>query len=59
MVDDQDRYLRVMDAAGVDVACVNCIFFSDARRGNDVVARFVERRPDRFVPRGLRDPPLP
>jgi predicted TIM-barrel fold metal-dependent hydrolase len=59
MVDDQDRYLRVMDAAGVDVACVNCIFFSDARRGNDVVARFVERRPDRFVPVAFVTPHYP
>ena len=47
--DDQDRYLRIMDAAGVDVACVNCIFYGDARRGNDTVAEFVARRPDRFV----------
>ena len=47
--DDQDRFLRVMDAAGVDKACVNCIFHGDARRGNDAVASFVARRPDRFI----------
>ena len=47
--DDQDRFLRVMDAAGVDKACANCIFHGDARRGNDAVARFVARRPDRFI----------
>ena len=41
--------MRVMDAAGVDRACVNCIFHNDARLGNDLVARFVSRQPDRFI----------
>ena len=41
--------LRNMDAAGVDRACINCIFYSDARRGNDIVARFVDQHPDRFI----------
>ena len=43
------EYVRVMDAAGVDKSCVNCINFGDARRGNDRVARAVTARPDRFV----------
>ena len=47
--DDPDRFLRIMDAAGVDRACINCIFCGDARHGNDVVARFVSRDPDRFI----------
>ena len=47
--DFQDMYVKVMDRAGVDVASVNCIFYSDARYGNDIVADYVSRRPDRFV----------
>lgn len=46
---DIDRYLRMMDEAGVDKSCLNCIWFGDARRGNDLVASFVSRHPDRFV----------
>ena len=44
-----DRYVRIMDAAGVDKACINCIGFGDASHGNDLVASFVEKYPDRFV----------
>ena len=44
-----DRYLRIMDAAGVDLACVSCLFHGEARRNNDVVAAFVAQHPDRFV----------
>ena len=44
-----DRYIRIMDAAGVDRACINCIWFGDARHGNDLVARTVARYPDRFI----------
>ncbi len=49
MRDDVDRYLRAMDTAGVDIACVNHIFFGDAARGNDLVARTVAQHPDRFI----------
>lgn len=49
MGDDPVDYLRVMDAAGVDRACINCINFGDARRGNDRVARVVAGHPDRFI----------
>lgn len=47
--DSPDMYLRVMDAAGVDISCINCILHSDARRGNDYVARYMERAPERFA----------
>ncbi len=47
--DDPERYIRIMDAAGVDRSCINCINYGDASRGNDIVAGFVERRPDRFI----------
>lgn len=59
MVDDINRFLRIMDAAGIDMACVNCIFHSDARRGNDIVARFVDQRPDRFIPVAFVTPHYP
>ena len=57
--DDPDRFVRVMDAAGVDRACINCIFFGDARRGNDVVSGFVARHPDRFIGVGYVTPRYP
>ena len=49
MDDDPVTFLRIMDAAGVDRACINCIFYGDASRGNDTVARLVDRYPDRFL----------
>ena len=59
MVDDQDRFLRIMDASGIDRACMNSIFFGDHRRGNDIVAEFVARRPDRFIPFAFVTPHYP
>ena len=56
---DQETFLRVMDAAGVDRACVNCIFHGDARISNDVVAEFVAGRPDRFIGVGFVTPHYP
>lgn len=47
--DDAETYLAIMDAAGVDVSCINCIFHGDASIGNDVVADRVRMHPDRFV----------
>jgi len=44
-----DRYVRIMDAAGVDKACINCIGYGDASYGNDLVASFMAKYPDRFV----------
>ena len=49
MPDDPDIYLRCMDNAGIDVACLNCIFYGDADRGNDLVAEYVRKWPKRFV----------
>jgi predicted TIM-barrel fold metal-dependent hydrolase len=48
--DDPSMYLRIMDAAGIDIACINSIYFSDARHANDLIAeRFTRPYPDRFV----------
>ena len=48
--DDPKRYVEIMDAAGVDRANINCIFHSDASKGNNIVAeRFVSQYPDRFI----------
>lgn len=49
MSDEPERFLRVMDSIGIDIACINCIFFGDARRGNDLVASMVSEYPNRFV----------
>ena len=50
-IDDlTDRYLKIMDLSGVDLACVNCIFFGNASIGNDIVASVVKESPDRFIP---------
>ena len=57
--DEPERYLRIFDAAGVDVGCVNCVFLGDARRGNDAVARLVDARPDRFVGAAFVTPHYP
>ena len=57
--DEQSRFLQVMDAAGVDVACVFCIWYGDAGLGNDITARFVARRPDRFVGAAYINPHYP
>ena len=50
MDDDIGPFLRALDEAGIDRACINCIFQGEARRGNDLVADFVRRAPDRFIP---------
>ncbi len=47
---DVDLYLKIMDLAGVDIACVNYIYLSDASRCNDIVFEWVNNNPDRFVP---------
>ena len=56
---DCDLYLNVMDAAGVDRACINCIWFGDARRGNDLVMEYVARAPDRFIGVAFATPHYP
>lgn len=57
--DDIAHMLDNMDAAGVDRACINCIIHSDARRGNDIVARAVEQHPNRFIGVGFVTPHYP
>lgn len=47
--DDQESFIKVMDSVGIDKACVNCIFFSNATTGNDLVAKYVNRNPERFI----------
>lgn len=59
MADDLDMYLRVMDAAGVDMACINCIFYGEAKRNLDAVIPFVRKHPDRFVPVAYVTPRYP
>ena len=54
-----ERYVDIMDHAGIDKACVNCIFLGDARAANDLVAEFVARRPDRFIPVAFVTPHYP
>ena len=57
--DDQDRYLRIMDAAGIDMTAVSCPITTDHRMGNDRVADFVARRPDRFIGAAFLTPHYP
>ncbi len=59
MDDDVDLFLRGMDRAGIDQSCINCIFHGEARRGNDLVAEFVRRAPDRFIPVAFVTPHYP
>ena len=54
-----DHFVQVMDAAGVDKLAVNCIFYGDARRGNDVTAGYVRAYPDRFIGVGFVTPRYP
>ena len=56
---DPERFIRIMDTAGIDRACINCIWFGDARHGNDLVASFVSQYPDRFVGVGFVTPHYP
>ena len=46
--DDQDWYVRTLDAAGVDRSFVSYVFHGEARRCNNFVAEFVAMNPDRF-----------
>ena len=49
MLDTPELFLKCMDNAGIDVACLNCIFHGDSNRGNDRVAEYVRNWPKRFV----------
>ena len=59
MDDDPTNFMQMMNAAGIDLACINCIFHSDAKIGNDIVARFTKDYPDRFVGVGFVTPHYP
>ena len=59
MDDSPEIFLKLMDAAGVDKSCTNCIFYGDARRGNDIVSRFAREHPDRFLPVAYVTPRYP
>ena len=59
MDDSPERFIRIMDAAGVDRSCINCIFHANARRGNDRVTQVVDKYPDRFIGVGFVTPRYP
>ena len=45
-----EKYVRIMDAAGVDISIMNTLgLSSDAVRSNDLTAAFMAKYPDRFV----------
>ncbi len=54
-----DHFVKVMNAAGVDKVSVNCIYYGEARRANDVTAGFVRAYPDRFIGVGYVTPRYP
>ena len=49
--DEINRFLKIMDASGVDQACINCIYHysGDHREGNNYVSEIVKKYPDRFI----------
>jgi hypothetical protein len=59
MIDEPERILHAMDAAGVDRACVFNIFHPDGTTGNDLTARFVAQHPDRFLGFAYVSPRMP
>jgi len=59
MRDDPELMLRAMDAAGVDIACVNNCFCPDGTLSNDINARFVAQHPDRFIGIAYVSPLMP
>ena len=59
MDDDVSLVLRVMDAAGIDRACINTVHFGDPKEGNDRIARRVSLWPDRFIGAAFITPHYP
>jgi uncharacterized protein len=59
MLDEPERVLHAMDAAGVDRACVFNIFHPDGTTGNDLTARFVAQYPQRFIGFAYVSPLMP
>ena len=58
-VDDPEKMLRAMDAAGIDKSCVFNIFHPDGGPGNDATAAFVGCHPDRFIGFAYVSPTMP
>ena len=56
---DIPKFIKVMDSAGVDMSCINCIFHGKASRSNDIVSGIVKDNPDRFVGVGFVTPHYP
>ena len=46
--DEPDRFIAIMDAAGIDAACINMPFMGEARLSNDKAAAFAGAHPDRL-----------
>ena len=59
MRNDLDLMLRAMDRAGIDRACVSDVSCVDATTSNDMNARFIEQRPDRFLGFAYVSPTMP
>lgn len=59
MRDDPSLMLHAMDKAGIDVSCLFAIFHPDGTTGNDILARFVAKHPDRFVGFAYVSPTMP
>ena len=57
--DEPGRYMRLMDAAGIDRSLVSCIYYGEARRANDIVAEFVAANPNRFYGVAFATPHYP
>ena len=47
--EDVDQMLYAMDQCGVDKSCLSNIQHGDARKANDLTAKFVAGHPDRFI----------
>ena len=48
VTDDQQKYIKTMDDAGIDKCFVSCIFYGDSKTNIDVVHKFVSQNPKRF-----------
>lgn len=59
MKDDPALMLHAMDRAGIDVSCLFAIFHPDGTTGNDRLARFIARNPDRFLGFAYVSPTMP
>ena len=48
VTDNQDNYIKTMDATGIDKCFVSCILYGDSTICNNVVHKFVNQNPKRF-----------